>query len=144
MTYNLPPDNRTRGYTMCLNAACPDRERCLRALLVDQIPAEQATIRVVSPAQYPASGERCPHLRPAQKVRIAWGMSRMFDDMTRLTAPRVRSAVVGHFGRNGFYRARRGDRPILPADQQAIKRIFLAHGIEADPVYDGFTEDYVW
>lgn len=144
MTYNRPPDSRTFVYVTCLNPACPDRERCLRALALEKVRPEQTSIHTIAPGHYPAPGEACPHFRPAQKVQIAWGMRRLYDDMTRLTAQRVHAALEAHFGYHGYYRARRGERPILPADQEAVRRIFRAHGIEADPVYDSVTEDYLW
>ena len=47
-------------------------------------------------------------------------------------------------GKTQFYRMKNETIGISPAQQRAIKKIFLKYGIEADPVFDRYESVYPW
>ena len=47
-------------------------------------------------------------------------------------------------GKTQFYRMKNETIGISPAQQRAIKKIFLKYGIETDPVFDRYEPAYPW
>lgn len=76
------------GYVVCYVEACPLREQCLRWLLGQQMPATQNYITCVNHRQDGVGTEHCPHHRPARKVLMAQGMTRI---SRRCSMPSFRS-----------------------------------------------------
>ena len=72
------------------------------------------------------------------------GISRMFDDLNYRKAIAVRRQVYYYFGRSMFYRILHKERHVTPSEQEHIRQIFVNNGIDTEPVYDEYQEEYSW
>ena len=131
-------------YIHCLNPNCSRSEDCLRHLTALHIPKEIPTITALSPASYPEDTKRCPYFRSIEKKTYAWGISVLFDDIPYKKALLLRSMVHTLYPKTTYYRILHQERPLSPAEQQDIARIFRQNGITTPPVFDNYTEEYDW
>ena len=98
----------------------------------------------VNPARYPADGNQCECFKTAVKVHVTWGLKRLLDRIPYEDAVSIRSQLVGHYGKTGYYRLYRGERGLMPKDQAYIKQLFRNKGIKEEPTYQRYTEEYIW
>lgn len=68
----------------------------------------------------------------------------MLDRIPYEDAVSIRSQLVGHYGKTGYYRLYRGERGLMPKDQAYIKQLFRNKGIKEEPAYQRYTEEYIW
>jgi len=43
-----------------------------------------------------------------------------------------------------FYRILHKERHVTPSEQEHIRQIFVNNGIDTEPVYDEYQEEYSW
>ena len=72
---------RLTRYTLCFNDRCPKGENCLRRMLARHNVPECKRISVVNPLCNPPEGEACEFFRSDRKLQIAWGFSKLYNDM---------------------------------------------------------------
>ena len=106
--------------------------------------ADYLYITNVNPARYPADGNQCECFKTAVKVHVTWGLKRLLDRIPYEDAVSIRSQLVGHYGKTGYYRLYRGERGLMPKDQAYIKQLFRNKGIKEEPTYQRYTEEYIW
>ena len=133
------------GYVVCFAEACPLRERCLRWLVGQQMPATRDSYTCVNHRQKDVGTEHCPHHRPAQKVQMARGMTHIFsDDMPKRVEPGVRNTLIARHNRSYYFEYRNGKRLIPPALQEEIRQLFRDYGWTGSIAFDGYVEEYEW
>ena len=52
--------------------------------------------------------------------------------------------MIAELQRATYYRCWRKERLIKPGEQERIRQIFLKWGINEEPVYDEYVEQYEW
>lgn len=135
-----PPEQ----YTLCTNPDCKKSRNCLRHLVFDELSESDEHIYTLNPKCFPKEDEECRHFRPDEKIRIAWGTRKIFDDVPVKKAETIKAKLLRHFGKTLFYRFYRSERPIKPEAQKYIEETFRANGISAEIQYESYTEDYDW
>lgn len=138
--YKLVPS----GFIHCFNSQCPQADSCLRHLAAKHSAAGSQFIVIVNPAHFPAEGNKCSNFLPKEKVRIAWGITRLLDDIPYRIARQMRKMMVSHFTKSLYYRYYRKEYGISPDGQRYIRELFRKQGIKEEPVFDSYTEDYCW
>lgn len=131
-------------YILCQNDNCKNAPRCLRNMCYKQIPSDKRAIIVFNPAFYPTGNDTCTEFRTSEKIKIAWGIRNFFGSLPHAKAIAIKSALIYHFGKTKYYRFFREELPIMPKDQRTIKTIFLQNGVETEPNFSRFTEDFNW
>ena len=131
-------------YPRCLHAQCPKANDCLRQLAARQDTSDRAFIVAVNPKAIPADAGACPHFKAARKVRLAWGVKNLFDTLPQKQAKSIKAEILRHFGRTKYYRIYRHETYMEPGEQEYIRKTFLRNGIRENPVFDKYTEGYVW
>lgn len=131
-----------KSYVHCLHEACTCHDKCLRFLAAKYAPGEAETYRCVNPNAVPADGTPCPFYASAERVRMAWGTSRLLDSLPYATALAVNRAVRALYPRTTYHRIRHHEQPILPEVQKKIEAIFARYGVETPPQYDCVTEEF--
>lgn len=132
------------NYIHCFNENCPRKDECLRHLTGLCAPKNISTIKTFNPAAYPADTDNCPYFRSARKIRLAWGISTMFDNIPYRTAVLLQSAIHQLYPKTTYYRIAHQERPLSPKEQEDIAHIFAQNGIKTPPQYDRYTEGYDW
>ena len=131
-------------FAHCLNAGCARAGQCLRQLVVAHVPADRPTFTVINNAPHRPDGEDCPYFKPDQPLRYAKGMTRLLDNLPHKKAEAIGHRLQQHYGRTQYFRARRGIILISPADQNYIQRVFRHFGVDEEPVFDSYVDEYNW
>lgn len=131
-------------FARCLNAACPHAEKCLRRAVALQDTDEHPFLKAVNPLFYPQGDEPCKVFRSADKVRMAWGVTHLLDNVPHKKVSLLRDCIISQLGRSQYYRCFRKERPFSPEDQQFIGRLFRQHGINEEPKFDYYTSEFYW
>lgn len=131
------------AFAHCFNEHCPRAAECLRRLAAQHIPAELPNVTAVNPHSIRSESE-CPHFLPLQKIRIAWGIKGLFDHLPHKEAVAMRRELIAHFNKTHYYRLQRKEYHLKPEEQEYIRQVFKKHGIETEPVFEYYTEDFRW
>lgn len=118
-----------KDFARCLNATCPRSQNCLRRTAALQDTDEHLFLKVVNPLRYPKEGEECELFRSTDKVRMAWGVTHLLDNVPYKEGSLLRNMIINHLGRSQYYRCFRKERPFSPQDQQTIRLLFRQRGI---------------
>lgn len=129
-------------YIHCFNQDCPRSESCLRHLAAMHAPKTTPYIATVNPAAYPEDYDHCPHFRSAAKVRFAWGIESICDNIPYKTALTLKACLHNLYPKTTYYRILHQERPLSPEEQAVIARIFVQNGVTTPPVFDRYTDDY--
>ena len=132
------------NYTLCIKNDCPKAATCLRHVAVKMMSSEVQRWSIISPAYLAQTEGECPVYRSAEKVQYARGFVRMMSALTVKQAHAVKENIVATFGMNMYYRMRRGERLITPAEQEEIYALLEKQGVSERPEFDAYVEDYLW
>lgn len=132
------------GYTHCFNTHCPKGENCLHQLVAVHSTNQYPTLSVVNPKCIPEDGTDCPFYQSIQKIRVAWGIKNLLNDVPHKDAISIKDHLIRHFGRALYYRIYRKERFLDPEQQDYIRRLFLQKGVTQEPAYEYYTEEYKW
>ncbi len=102
-----------KDFARCLNATCPRSQNCLRRTAALQDTDEHLFLKVVNPLRYPKEGEECELFRSTDKVRMAWGVTHLLDNVPYKEGSLLRNMIINHLGRSQYYRCFRKERPFL-------------------------------
>ncbi|MGL5913673.1 MAG: DUF6078 family protein [Bacteroidales bacterium] len=116
----------------------------LRHLMLANIKAEQAHIHSMNPSYLAKRGDDCEYFICNQLQESAFGMVHLFDKIPYNKVAQIRTILIRHFGRNGFYRRKIREKCISPNDQEYIKRVFKECGVEQEVVFDEYIRHYDW
>ena len=130
-----------KDFARCLNATCPRSQNCLRRTAALQDTDEHLFLKVVNPLHYPKEGEECELFRSTDKVRMAWGVTHLLDNVPYKEGSLLRNMIINHLGRSQYYRCFRKERPFAPQDQQTIRMLFRQRGISEEPSFDYYTNE---
>lgn len=110
----------------CFNSGCPLRDTCIRHQAGLALDAGRTCGCAVFPA---AAGGNCPHFKLMRRIRTAWGLARLFDDVRAGDAPTLRKRLKAMLGGNGsYYRYHHGTRRLSPEQQSQIRQLFARFG----------------
>lgn len=128
----------------CIHTSCVRANDCLRYRVMQHATPDRASITIVNPVQIPENGNDCPHFFADQKARYALGITHLLDNIPHKVAVQIRNILYMYFQRNIYYRIRNQERLIKPAEQDYIRQVFLKKGINEEPVFDTYIEQYEW
>lgn len=131
-------------FSHCFNHSCPRAAECLRHVAATYATNEVYFIKVVNPAAYPINPAKCPFFLHSERIRLAWGFSKLYDHIPYATAVKIRQAMRLQFARSTYYRMQNQERPVSPSEQETIAHIFAKNGITAPPEFDRYTYAYNW
>lgn len=139
-------DNLSIPYNFgrCFNNQCSQASKCLRNLASQHNTTDSAFITIVNPTYFPKDGKQCEYFKNAVKIQVAWGLKKILNKVPYEDAVSIRNQLIGYYGKTGYYRFYRGERGLMPKDQNYIKQIFRSKGIKEEPTYQRYTEEYIW
>ena len=132
------------NYLHCFHAACPRKDECLRHLAALHAPKSVPTLKTLNPAAYPKNVDTCAYFRSNRKVKLAWGITALFDKIPYATAIALKDSLHSIYPKTTYYRIVHQERPLLPAEQAQIARIFAQKGVNEPLAFDRYTEGYDW
>ncbi len=131
-------------YPMCLNRECTQAGTCLRQLVEQIAPVDIQHWVIISPKFLDTIDGACPHFRPAVKVLLAKGFIRMLENLPHRQMQTVTSHLIKNFGRRTYYRIRKGERLLSPAEQKQLFNILSNCGVSLPQEFDTYIESYDW
>lgn len=137
--YKLVP----MGYAHCFNASCPRSGECLRHWAAGAATVAPEQIAVVNPRRI-ASADSCPYFRCAQPVRMARGFRNALATVPSGQVKNVASAISRLYNQRYYYRMRRGEYALAPAQQEVISGILAAAGASLPIAFDYYETALDW
>ena len=138
--YSKVPTN----YLICLNRECPKAENCLRQLVAEVTPVEVKQLNIINPKYLSSLKSDCPYYKVPQKIRYAKGFIKMLENMPHKQMLSASRSLRAHFGRMMYFRVRKGDRLLSPAEQQKLLVIVGRCGVSQPHDFDKYIESYEW
>ena len=127
----------------CMKTDCVHAKSCMRLQSFLRGETSDALLTVVNYSLV-GDGSLCPHRVELCRVKYARGFVAVFDRIPQKVGRDIALSLSLIFGRNPYYKLRRGDRLITPAEQDIIVNAFHKHGIDAPSIFDSFEEHEEW
>ncbi|MBO5187318.1 MAG: hypothetical protein J6B91_09830 [Prevotella sp.] len=134
--------NMPEHYLLCYNEECEQAANCLRRLAAKYGSPADAVLQVVNPRLN--RGLTCKYRKPKKVVTMAYGMLHTYDKVLAKDIGSLRGAIKDYFGNGSYYLRRNGKRPVTPAEQQYISKIFRSHGYADGAVFDRYVDEVEW
>ena len=137
--YKDIPEN----YPLCIHADCRMADSCLCQLAYRRHDELGTFLRLINPAKC-SKGTDCPYYVNNQPVRFAKGFvnfkKRMYPDQY----DRFMTLLICHFGRNQYFKRRRGDIVLPPEEQEVIRYTLEKVGVTQPMEFDDYIEAINW
>lgn len=131
-------------YPVCLNRECTKAGTCLRQLVEQITPADIQHWTIISPKFLATLDDKCPHYRSVAKVSFAKGFIRILENLPHKQMQTVISHLISNFGRRTYYRIRKGERLLSPAEQKRLLNILKKCGVSLPQEFDAYVECIDW
>lgn len=132
------------NYSVCVNRQCPRADHCLRQLAEQSLPDKIEFWSYARPKQVAGPEYDCPFYRNSRKVRYAKGMIALLENLPHKQMIEITRSLIAYFNRRTYYRIRKGERILSPAEQDKVLEILRQHGVENPNKFDFYFEDYAW
>lgn len=113
------------SFARCLNEKCKQANSCLRRLALLQTTPETHYFSIVNLASVSQDAAKCPFFVSSRKLRMAWGMKHLLDNVPYKTAYSLRYNLLAYYGKSHYYCCFRGECYITPTEQAYIRNLFL-------------------
>lgn len=130
------------NYAHCFNEQCSQSAKCLRHLVAQNSTSQNNTLSIINPKCIPDDTANCPFFKSNRKIRLAWGIKHLLDNVPYKDGDAIRQQLIAHFGKNYYYQVYRLERGLLPEDQEYFRQIFRSNGITEEPEFEKYTEEY--
>ena len=130
-------------YPLCMHADCPKTESCLRQLAFRRHAELGMFLKLINPALC-TKQSNCPHYVSNQPVRFAKGFTNFQKQMYPDQYDKFMTTLICHFGRNQYFKRRRGDIVLSPDEQEEIKAVLEKVGVNHPMEFDQYIEAINW
>lgn len=144
MNINIHYSQIPQNYLLCLKHDCPRATTCLRQIAEQIVPADIQFWAIISPKYQATLQGTCPFYRSSAKVRFAKGFIKMLENLPHKQMRTVISHLTNYFGRRTYYRVRKGERLLSPAEQKGVLNILKNCGVTHLQDFDAYTEETNW
>ena len=129
------------SWPICSLADCPRKAECLRYQAFQCLPEGRTQHPCVLPTVLRLKA--CPHFHPIQKVRVALGFRNIFNNVLARDIAAMRSELADYLGHGGtYYLYRNGKKPLTPAQQAWINKMFSRYGYKEEMFFDNYKTIY--
>lgn len=134
------------NFPACLAQECRAEEKCLYGIVAKQVTEGQEVIIALNPIRVmPAKGEKCPHYLSSDPVRIAWGFQNALDELSKNNYSACTAQLIDRTSKSRFYRMRRGEVPLTPAEQEMVGTILKKFGYpRPEVIFDRYDYQILW
>lgn len=137
--YNLVPYD----FMHCTHSSCVRANDCLRYRAMQYVTSDQVSLSILNPIRI-ISDKGCDYFFEDKKTQFALGITHLLDNLPYNKAVEIKHELYSYFQRSTYYRIRNRERFIKPAEQNYIRQLFLRKGINQEPVFDSYVEQYEW
>lgn len=131
------------GYPLCLHADCMMANNCLRQLAFCKHKEMGTFLKLINPHLCTKQAD-CPHYVSNQPVRFAKGFTNFQKKMYPDQYEKFMMMLICHFGRNQYFKRRRGDILLSPEEQETVKIALEKVGANQRMDFDQYLEAINW
>ena len=131
-------------YPRCVITTCGQAGTCLRSMAWKRLCRTDNTATVLNPLLADGVSGRCRFYRDSTPERYARGFAYMQQYMVPAQYATFMRTCIARYGRNGYFKRRRGDIPLSPADQRFILGLLRDIGLGTAPGFQGYEMRYSW
>ena len=131
------------GYIHCAGGDCTLRAQCARHHAYERAQEnERAHYTTANLGAIRRQGS-CSLYEEGRRQRLAWGISRLYDELRAPDARWIRQALQSYLGRGVYYHVRQLRRALTPKEQKYIRALFDERGYTDLPLtFDRYEEVY--
>ena len=130
-------------YQLCLHADCPKADTCLRQLAFRRLDELGLYLHLLNPSRCTKQAN-CPHYANCQPVRFAKGFTNFQKRMYPAQYDKFMTMLMNHFGRNSYFKRRRGEILLPPHEQEIVKIALKKSGVTQNMEFDSYIECINW
>ncbi|WP_291529345.1 DUF6078 family protein [Bacteroides sp. UBA939] len=132
------------NFARCFNDSCTKAGQCLHRMAATNDTAQHPTIPIINPRCIPEDTGACKYFKSTQKMRVAWGIQHLLDTVPHKDARSIKAQLIAHFGKTKYYRIYREENFLTPEEQEYIRRLFHKYGVEQEPAFESYSDEYRW
>ena len=130
-------------YPLCLHDACPMADSCLRQLAYRRHEELGTFLKLINPSKCSKQAD-CPHYVSNQPVRFAKGFVNIQKRRYPEQYDKFMTMLICHFGRNQYFKRRRGDIVLPPKEQEVIQIALEKAGVTQPLEFDEDIDAINW
>jgi len=135
---------KAKAYDVCFCEECPKHGHCLRWQVGQYVSPSRQMVTCVNPLAEHVATDQCPAYRDDMPQRVAKGMVYFYDEMPRKMEVVIKAALIARFTRVGYYKLRKGDKPITSDKKQVIENVCRAYGWDQPLQFDRYVDEIIW
>lgn len=108
------------------------------------IPEKVEHWTIISPKRLTTTKGDCPYYRSNIKASYAKGFIGILESLPHKQMENVIIHLMSFFSRRTYYRVRKGERLLSPAEQQQVLNVLKYCGVLQPPKFDEYIEAYDW
>lgn len=132
------------NYPVCEHSNCPMAATCLHqvaySMLLEQ---NEEYVRLINPTRC-CKDEACTYYRDKKPVIFAKGFINFQKRMYPQQYDQFMTTLILHFGRNQYFKRRRGDILLPPEEQEVIRLMLEKVGADSKMAFDKYEEHINW
>lgn len=140
INYSLVPTY----YALCQNEKCTKTDSCLRYLAHQSMPHTVAFYHVVNSKHIQKQHSECSYYRCNTPQQYAKGFIALLNRMPYKEMTLFQEKMMKHFSKTTYYRMRKGEKLISPAEQQYISKLIRNVSKSMDCSFDEYVVNYAW
>lgn len=133
-----------RIFAVCWNGECPLKDKCLRFIAQEKLPAERGTAISVNLHSVDWAGGQCTRFKAVTWDKNAYGIRHLLDEVPKKVASRLASELRALFGNRLYYHYYHSRKPVPPEHQAYIKDAFTRHCPQVEVRFDRFADEVNW
>lgn len=135
---SLPKD-----YPVCEHSSCPLAATCLHQTAYSTLLEHADYLRLINPTRC-CKNEACTYYRDKKPVIFARGFTNFQKRMYPQQYDKFMTTLILHFGRNQYFKRRRGDILLPPEEQEVIRLMLEKVGADSKMDFDKYEEHINW
>ena len=132
------------NYPVCEHSSCPMAATCLHHIAYTmRMEQNEEYLRLINPTRC-SKDESCTYYRDKKPVIFAKGFTNFQKHMFPQQYDQFMTTLILHFGRNQYFKRRRGDILISPEEQEVIRQMLEKVGADSKMDFDKYEEHINW
>lgn len=132
------------NYPVCEHNSCPMAATSLHHIAYSILMEQNAEfLRLINTTRC-SKDEACTYYRDKKPVIFARGFTNFQKRMYPQQYDQFMTTLILHFGRNQYFKRRRGDILLLPEEQEVIRLMLKKGGADSKMDFDKYEEHINW
>ena len=132
------------NYPVCEHSSCPMATTYLHHIAYSMmLEQHKEYLRLINPTRC-SKDEACTYYRDKKPVIFARGFTNFKKRMYPQQYDKFMTTLILHFGRNQYFKRRRGDILLPPEEQEVIRLMLEKVGADSKMDFDKYEEHINW